>query len=317
MTASEFKAGIDRVSNPLPGSTPAKTIYRLAVKQKFDKKNIIDFFQAALPGIAREIWIEKIKKGNITINNQLAALDTLVKAGEITEHTSDFQTEPAVSNEIKLIHYENDFIVVNKPAPLPMHPCGRFNKNSLISILNLAFPQENFKLIHRLDANTTGLAIIGRSLEATKSINTQFENKSILKEYLVLVEGILVSDLCYSEKSIGKELTKSGARAINNAGQKATTKFKVINILKEKNQTLVSAFPHNGRTNQIRLHLSDMGHPVVGDYGYKDPAYFSNNPLTYKEDCLFLHAWKLRFNHPVNHQEINFTAPIPAKFPQF
>ena len=102
MTASEFKEGIERVTNPLPGSTPSETIYKHAVKQKFDNKNIIDFYHTALPGIAREIWIEKIKNGNIKINGKLASLNTIVKAGEISEHTSNFQTEPSISNEIKL-----------------------------------------------------------------------------------------------------------------------------------------------------------------------------------------------------------------------
>ena len=314
MTAAEFNKRIEIATKPLPGSIPSEIIYRLAVKQKFDKKNILDFYTQALPKISREIWIEKIKMGNITLNDKIASLDTKVKAGEITRHSFKNHTEPDINNEIKLIHFDEDFLVLNKPAPLPVHPCGRFNKNSLISILNFAFPEEKFKLIHRLDANTTGLIIIGKSIEATKKINSQFENNTIQKEYIALVDGIINEDSLLSEKPIGKKLTSSGGRSLDESGQHAKTIFKVIRRLNEQNQTIISALPIHGRTNQIRLHLADLGYPIVGDYGYKDPFYFENNPLTYKSDCLFLHAWKLTFLHPTTQNKVSLTAELPAKF---
>lgn len=317
MTESEFNKAIETVTRPLPGSTPAAIVYRLPVKQRFHQKNIIDFYCESMPGIPKEIWIEKIKTGNITMNNEPVTIDTLVKAGAITQHSSEPQTEPEVSSQIKLIHYEPDFLVINKPAPLPMHPCGRFAKNSLISILRLAFPEEEFKLIHRIDANTTGLVVIGKTSMATKNINAQFENKTMRKEYLALVEGILDKDHFTSGKPISKELTISGGRNIKETGLDAFTEFKVIARLENKKQSLVCAIPHSGRTNQIRLHLADVGHPIIGDHGYKDPVYFDNNPLTYKDDCLFLHAWKLSFKHPITNEELNFTAEIPGKFPAF
>ncbi|MGY6649850.1 RluA family pseudouridine synthase [Wenyingzhuangia sp. IMCC45574] len=312
MEFQNFKTSIKSVCSPLPGSIPYATKYRLPVKKKYEGYTVIDFFLEVVPRSTKDLWLNKIKNETLLINGKPAKENDILKGGYITEHTSDPKAEPNVSVAIDLLYADNAIIVINKPAPLPMHPSGRFNKNSLTKILELAFPKEDLKIIHRLDANTTGIVILGRNKEIVNTIGTQFEEKSTTKKYLAMVEGIVAKDWFDSTTKIGTEKTAGGGRASSEEGQEAYTEFKVLERRHATNETLLEVTPHTGRTNQIRLHLATMGYPIVGDYGYKDSNYFKNNPLTYTDDCLFLHAWKLSIQH--NSSTMNLIAPPPKKF---
>jgi RluA family pseudouridine synthase len=312
MTIVAFKKAIQKATSPLPGSIPKPIVYRLSVKQKFNGLTIIEFYSQAIPSIAKEQWIEKVETGNMKVNDQTVSLAYKVKTGDKTQHSTKPIAEPHVNSAIQLIYEDEEILVLNKPAPLPMHPCGRFSKNSLVEILQSAFPTSAYKIIHRIDSNTTGLVVLAKSKGTAQFIAEQFEQQTVQKNYLALVEGVMQKDKFTSTQTIGKEKTKSGGRKTNDTGDKAVTEFEVLEKRTEK--ALLKVIPHSGRTNQIRLHLADIGHPIIGDHGYKDPAYFEKNPLTYEEDCLCLHAWKLTFIHPRTKKEISFEAPIPEKF---
>ena len=104
----------------------------------------------------------KFKNGLLTVNGEKCTTDLVLKAGWLTENSAHNKTEPNVSNSLELI-YEDDFVLVlNKPSPLPMHPSGRFNRNTLTHFLKLAFPLQDLKIVHRLDANTTGVIILAK-----------------------------------------------------------------------------------------------------------------------------------------------------------
>lgn len=315
MNSSKFNDIIQKVTNPLSGSIPSIKTYKLSVKKRFEGLTILEFYTKAMPHIAREIWQEKIESGKIKLKNKNVSIDKIVKAGEITQHISELLIEPNVNTNIELIEWNNDFIVVNKPAPLPLHPGGRFDKNSLTEILKIAFPNESFKIVHRIDANTTGLVVIAKNSRTATEIINQFKDQTIQKEYLVLAEGLIEKNDFILNNDISKEITASGGREISDHGKNASTEIKVLRKLPKINQTLLSVVPHSGRTNQIRIHLANMGHPIIGDIGYKDPAYFKNNPLTYTDDCLYLHAWKLAFFH--KNKKRSFTAKLPAKFSDY
>lgn len=306
----EFSKAIKQVVNPLPGSIEACVKYRLPVKKKYEGLDILTFLSKVLPNVDQRIWLSKIDKGELLLNDQPAGLNTVVKGGNLIEHQSEPQVEPDVSINIELIYQNEKILVINKPAPLPMHPSGRFNKNSLTEILKLAFPDEDYKLIHRLDANTTGVVVLGLKSEFVESIVSQFESKSTKKEYVALVEGIPEKDVFYADDAISETKAVSGSRTLVREGNDAYTEFEVLE--RRENTTLLKVKPFTGRTNQIRVHLANLGYPIVGDVGYKDLNYFKTNPLTYATDSLCLHAWRLTLE--IDGKERCFEAPIPSKF---
>lgn len=309
---TDFEKKIKRITSPLPGSIPQTVIYKLSVKLRNDGLTIIELYSKAFPLIKIDVWLQKIKLGLLTVNGDTCEPKLILKAGWMTENIVHNKTEPNVSNTIKLIFEDDDLIVLDKPSPLPMHPSGRFNRNSLTEILKLAFPEREFKIVHRLDANTTGVILLAKNTKSANSISQQFQSNSIKKEYIALVEGILLEDSQVITEKIGTDKTSSGGRLLSESGQISETKITVIKRDTSSNQTLLKVEPKNGRTNQIRLHLTSINHPIVGDHGYKDQTYFKNNPLTYPEDSLFLHAHKIILTH--NGTEKQFIAKIPLKF---
>ena len=312
MDSQFFQKTLFQKTNPLPGNELAAVYYKLNVKKQYDGLLILDFLNQAIPSVPQEKWISKIKTHNLKVNGQPIDEHFIVKASWLVEHYSEPRIEPFVSNLIQHIYEDEHVLVLNKPAPLPMHASGRFVKNTLDNFLKITFPLQKYKLIHRLDANTTGIVVFGKNELATAHLQRQFQEKIIVKEYLALVEGCVSEKIFSSSQTIGKIKTISGGRSIATIGTEAYTSFEVLE--RYSNSTLLKVIPKTGKTNQIRLHLANLGHPIIGDYGYKNSEYFENNPLTYPEDCLYLHAWKLNFKHPSTNAWVSFEAEKPEKF---
>jgi 23S rRNA pseudouridine1911/1915/1917 synthase len=309
----KFEDKIKSVTTPLPGAHPSELIYQLSVKLKFDGYTLLDMYAELFPHQSKDKWEQKILEGSLTVNQKNVLPTLILKAGWITKNKVINKVEPSINPNIKLIFENDDFIVIDKPAPLPIHPAGRFYKNTLTEILKLAFPNTMFKIVHRIDANTTGLVVLAKNKQTAHLIIKQFECQTLKKEYIALVEGFVTEKSFVVANHISKHKTKAGGREIVVDGIKAET---VVNVVEYyENSTLLSIQPKSGRTNQIRLHLASIGHPIIGDLGYKDSTYFENKPLTYPEDCLFLHAHKLQFNY--NNKQVEFVAKLPNKYKLF
>ena len=311
--AIAFSQRIKEVCTPQPGSIPETLYFKLSVKLKFEGFTLLDMYSVLFPHQLRGKWEEKINEGSLTVNGDKVSPDCILKAGWITQNRVDNRTEPTVSTDIRLVHEDEDFIVVNKPSPLPVHPAGRYNRNSLTEILKKAYPKKEFRIIHRIDANTTGLVVLAKNKQTANVIAKQFESQTVNKKYLALVEGLVAENTFYVKDSISKHKTSSGGRELSENGVEANTSVKVLQ--KYDKHTLLSVSPKSGRTNQIRLHLASIGNPIVGDLGYKDSSYFKSNPLTYPTDSLFLHAQSLSFS--LNDQLYSFELEIPNKFKKF
>lgn len=307
-----FETNIQSHTTPLPGSIPKTIYYKLSVKLRNEGLTILELYSNAFPKVDKQVWIDKIEKGLLTVNGQKCESNLILKAGWLTENIAHNKTEPSVSNKLKLIYEDDTILVINKPSPLPMHPSGRFNRNTLTNFLKLAFPNQTLKIVHRLDANTTGVIVLAKDSETAAQLSLQFQNNTVKKEYLALVEGIIEKDTFVVREKISKTKTASGGREVNDGGLDSETKLTVLERNLENNTTLLKVQPKNGRTNQIRLHLASIKHSIVGDLGYKNSDYFENNPLTYPEDTLFLHAHKIKIFH--NGTEKQFIAEIPIKF---
>lgn len=303
---------IRQVATPLPGSTPYDLYLPMHVAGEWDGLPLEEFLHCVVPSLSIEHWTDEIRRGRILRDGQLMDADRRVAAGEKYEHLLPENVEPEVSTEIRILHEDADLVVVDKPAPLPMHQGGRFNKNTLAGILKDVYAPERLRHAHRLDANTTGVVVLARSRRVAKLLQPQFERGEVHKQYTALVIGHPTQDQFACTTPISREATAAGLRITDEAGAPAETEFHVIER-RDDGTTLLRVTPKTGRTNQIRVHLWSLGLPIQGD-----PAYLANGAtakrqtLGMDEPPMCLHAWKITLRHPTTKQQTTYDAPLPC-----
>lgn len=232
----------------------------------------------------------------------------LVASDEVTFDLSVLSlAEPskALVYEQERVLYEDDSLLVyNKPAGITSVIGG------LLSVLREVDP--SLKNVHRLDKDTTGAIIFPKSDEVKELLIEHFREKSLKKEYLAIVDGVIEDDAGTIEQPIGKLYEKDGhtlwgIKPFRKGGLDATTEWKVLG--RGERATLIECSLITGRTHQIRIHLSDMGFPIIGDIRYGRTFKGSFQP-----SHQLLHAWKLTFNHPISGKKIEVEAPLPHEF---
>lgn len=307
----ERDTAIREWTTPLPGSIPYDNVRPMNVPERFDQRTVLEFVSGFHEHLGEEYWVSEFDAGRILYKNRPIDSDRIVRSGERYDHLYPATTEPDVNADIRILFEDHSLVVVNKPAPLPMHPSGRFNRNTLQAILNQVYDPQILKPAHRLDANTSGVVVFSRTRSIASRVQPQFEDRSAKKIYLARVQGHPGEDQFRCTTSIGRTATQAGLRLPDSEGQKAITDFRVLRR-DDDGTALLEVRPLTGRTNQIRLHLWDLEFPIVGD-----PAYLPNRELgktqtlSTDDSPLCLHAWKLTLMHPTKHVELTFKAPAP------
>ena len=298
--------------NPLPGSTPYDNHRPLNVPLKFDGQGVADFLAAYHPHVDADYWGSEITSGRILYKDQPVDSDLQVWAGQRLVHLLQGTVEPDVNGDIKVIYEDDEIIVVDKPAPIAMHPCGRFNRNSLSYILNAVYTGEKIRMTHRLDANTTGVVTFARKRQSAQAIQNQFVNGSVEKVYLAAVHGHPDGDTFDCDAAIAGAPGKGGIRIPDKDGLPALTDFQVLSRNAD-GTSLIECRPRTGRTNQIRIHLWSLGFPIVNDPTYLPDSKLGNNqtlPLGHPNMCL--HALRLTFAHPTSGAPQTFSTDLPT-----
>jgi len=201
--------------------------------------------------------------------------------------------------------------VVHKPAPLPLHPSGRFNRNSLQWILNQVYSPQKLRPVHRLDANTTGVVVFARTRHFASQLQMQFAAGEVEKYYLARIQGRPSEAAFECDAPIGIEPTELGGRAVDAQGLAARTEFRMLHEFSD-GTSLVEARPITGRTNQIRVHLQHLGFPICGEQ-----AYLPNRKLgetqthSVTEPPLCLHALRISIVHPLTQERVTFESAAP------
>jgi RluA family pseudouridine synthase len=301
-----------RVCEPLPGSVPMENRRPVHITAAHDKRRLLDVLVELFPQIPAAEWEARCDAGRFvnyagTVRNK----DHIVRAGERVLQLFPPEIEPPVSTDIRVLHEDEALIILHKPAPLPMHSGGRYHRNTLQHFMNLACAPLVPRAAHRLDANTTGVVAFATTRHFCKLLQRQFSEGSVEKNYLVRVHGQPLQDEFSCDAPISTQPGETGTRCVDEQdGQTALTHFRVM-ARHTDGTSLLEARPITGRTNQIRLHLSHLGHPVLGDPTYgADPESIQTLDPTSPPLCL--HAWKLTLRHPLSGREMTFEASAPA-----
>jgi UPF0176 protein len=312
-TLATRELAIRQVTTPLPGSVPHDNDRPLKISAKHDGLQLLDALGDIFPHLAPEYWRERLGRRLIlNTKGQGVAADHCVRSGEVYLHRTPANIEPAVNATIRLLHEDAAIVVVHKPAPLPLHPCGRFNRNSLQWILNRVYSPQKLRPVHRLDANTTGVVVLARTRHFANQLQMQFAAGEVEKHYLARIQGQPSAASFVCDAPIGVEATELGGRTVDEQGLAARTEFRVLHGFSD-GTSLVEARPITGRTNQIRVHLQHLGLPICGEQ-----AYLPNHKLgeTQTHDVadppLCLHALRISIVHPVTKERATFECPAPA-----
>ena len=318
---------LEKLINPLPGSRPYFNKRPLNVPQRYGGATLIDFLSRWHPQVPRDEWITKIARAEIVpgqrygrrkrrMKSPVEAVplspDRIVRAGERFEHLLPETVEPDVNGHIEVVFEDDQFIVINKPAPLPLHASGRFNRNTVQHILQQLYRPEVPLIAHRLDANTSGVLVLCRKRRVARVVQPQFERRTVHKRYVARVIGHPENDNFACHAAIADSPGEHGIRLVDpENGNAASTSFHVVQRYSD-GTSLLDITPLTGRTNQIRLHLWHLGYPVLGDPAFLPTGRLgSNTTLQVTDDPMCLHAHSITL-HDQNGELREFSVPKPA-----
>lgn len=298
------------VTSPLPGSVAYDNVRPVSVPARFDGLEVLDFFDAMHTHLSRDEWRQACAEGRVLCRGQKALPGRVVRAGERLLHTMPATCEPNVAANIEILYEDACIVVVNKPAPLPMHPCGRFNRNSLAYILDQVYRPLTLRPAHRLDADTSGVVVFSKTRAVASRLQPQFKTGDVQKQYVARIYGRPMEAQFECHAPIQAAPGAAGIRLPDPNGAPASTRFRVLQL---GETALIEAVPLTGRTNQIRVHLWQLGLPIVGDPMYLTCGQLGvAQALTISDPPLCLHAAAISFLHPTTGERVQFEAPLPA-----
>lgn len=268
----------------------------------------LDVWLSRKLGRSRSFIQSCCKLGQIKVNQKVVKASFLLRENDVLDYDLTEETSPLSATEMALdvIYEDEDILVVNKPAGLTVHPGAGNKTHTLVNAL--LFHEKTLSrtgevcrpgIVHRLDKDTSGLIVVAKNNLSHERLAAAFKAHEIEKIYLALVEGYLDEKEGTLEFPIARHPTQHKKFSVSSSGKPARTDYKVLHEQNEK--SLVEIQLHTGRTHQIRVHFSALGHPVAGDplYGKKPGK------------CQLLHAWKLSFLHPMTQKPLRYVAVPP------
>lgn len=258
-----------------------------------------------------------IEDGNVQVNSKNSKVSYKVQNGDIIEiHIPEAKQLDLKAQEIpiEVVYEDSDIIVVNKPKGLVVHPANGNWDGTLVNAI-MAICKDSLSgiggeirpgIVHRLDKDTSGLLIIAKNDKAHINMSNEIKNREVKKVYIALVRGIVAENEATINMPIGRSNKDRKKMAVVKNGKEAITHFKVIKRFDK--YTLLEVKIDTGRTHQIRVHLSEIGHPVVGD------EIYSNGKNEFGVHGQLLHAKSLDFKHPITGKDMHLEAELPEEF---
>ena len=293
-------------------------VFKFLINEEWEGLRIDKYLSSNLDFLSRSYIQKMIQEQNVSVNGKIVKANYNIKEDDEKEFQLPPSVEPDIVAEdipLDVLYEDNDVIVVNKPKGMVVHPAaGHYSgtlvnalmhhcKDSLSGINGVMRPG----IVHRIDKDTTGSLIICKNDTSHEIIAAQLKEHSIVRKYRAICMGIIKEDELTINAPIGRHPMERKKMAINEKnGKTAVTHVTVLKRL--KNATYVECRLETGRTHQIRVHLSSLGHPLLGDEVYGDTKN------KHKLQGQTLHAYILGFVHPTSKEYIETTASIPSYF---
>ncbi len=287
------------------------------VKEEEKSKRLDNYISTKNDEITRTSAQRLIEEQHILVNGKNQKVSYRVNVGDeitIEEIKAEEIELKAQEIPIEIIYEDKDIIVVNKPKGMVVHPANGNPDGTLVNAI-MAICKDSLSgiggklrpgIVHRLDKDTSGLLIIAKNDKAHVNMSEQIKNHEVKKTYIALVKGIVKENEATIDMPIGRSISDRKKMAVTKNGKNAVTHIKVLK--RYKKYTLLEINIETGRTHQIRVHLSQIGYPIVGDEVYSN----GKNEFEVTGQCL--HAKSLEFEHPITKQKMKLEAPLPEYF---
>lgn len=308
-----FEGGLRRVK-------PYHYTYNTYCKQRWRGRELLDIFVSEFRDRPPEYYVrfslsfppgdrymanpnillqkQALEAGHVTVNGKPAAPNTVVKNGEIISHTLHRHEPPVTGLPIGVIHEDDDLLVIDKPAGVPVHSAGRYHYNSVVEILRSERGyQFNPRPCNRLDRLTSGVMFIGKHPKAAEKMSVKLKQRTVQKEYVARVKGKFPDGVIVCDQPIMQVSPKLGLNRVRATGKEAKTKFRRLAYYpphqpstagdadrpvtpppvlanEEEGYSIIHCLPLTGRTHQIRVHLQFLGHPITNDPIYSNRRVF-------------------------------------------
>ena len=325
---------------PSQPHTYTETVELKTVIKNKSSQNLLDFLSRRFHYLTPAQWRERILDGRVTVNERAASEGQPLRAGDVVRYWTTPWAEPEVRRDYRVVYEDSTIFVVSKPAPLPVHAIGAYFKNTLLSILRKDIPEaEAYQLVHRLDAETSGLLLLVKDKSLVYPFQKMWSRDGlspsplageggvrgagdfVRKSYRAIVFGRFASTQKRFEGPIGSDresAVRMKLKVDREKGKPSVTEFELLET--KGNFSLVEARILTGRTHQIRVHLEHLGHPIVGDklYSGSDETFLHFYEKGWDEwlqqkvilPRMALHACRLEFTHVKTGEKMVFEDPM-------
>ncbi|KAK5584217.1 hypothetical protein RB653_005825 [Dictyostelium firmibasis] len=283
---------------------PYQYTFKVFAKERWFGQSILDMFSQEFSTNSRDVYLKKIKRGLIKVNDELVSPSYKIKLNDTIIHTVHRHEPPITGEPLKIVSLDNNVVVVDKPSSIPVHPCGRFRHNSLMYMLASEHGINQLYGVHRLDRLTSGLLLLARTPDAANKKANQIQSGSVSKQYLAKVIGKFPQSSKSSESSESSESSqiklcktledgtvivdqpiviqsmRLGINHVGIGGKQSITHIKLFSYDQSTNTSIVLCTPKTGRTHQIRVHLKWLGFPIANDPLYNNEFKESFKALT-------------------------------------
>ena len=292
-------------------------IINLTTDENNSGERIDKFLSDMLSSYSRSYVQKLISDSLVLVDNKNIKSNYKLRAGDAITIYIPVPRELEVTPEnipLDIIYEDDDIIVINKPKGMVVHPANGNPDGTLVNAI-MAICKDSLSgiggeirpgIVHRLDKDTSGLLIVAKNDKAHVNMSEQIKNHEVEKTYIALVKGFVKEEEATINMPIGRSTKDRKKMAVNKNGKNAVTHFKVLKRF--KNYTLLEVKIETGRTHQIRVHLSEIGYPVVGDTVYSN----GKNEFGVVGQCL--HAKCLEFKHPITGKSMKLEAELPEYF---